>query len=195
NGGLLLGADGNFYGTTRFGGTKNLGTVFKITPAGVLTTLHNFDGTDGSEPRPGLVLGKNGKFYGTTCGFNPPWTAYSITSAGAFKTINKTSDVRIAACTSGPLTLGNDGKLYGAAMSGGETEQGAIFSLTAAGALKVIHAFSGTDGAGPFAGVIQGSDGLLYGTTDGGGTGEGVIFKMSTGGKITLLHQFEPVGG
>src|SRR5581483_11118519 len=55
---LAQGRDGNFYGTTRFGGTNNLGTVFKITAAGTLTTLYSFSGTDGSEPRPGLVQGK-----------------------------------------------------------------------------------------------------------------------------------------
>jgi len=191
DGGLVLGTDGNFYGTTRFGGANNLGTVFKITPAGVLTTLHSFAGTDGSEPRPGLVQGKNGSFYGTTCGFNPPWTAYSITSSGKFKTINGTNDVRIAACSGGPLTLASDGNLYGTAMAGGVTEQGAVFRLTPAGKLKVIWGFDGTHGSAPFASLVQANDGFLYGTTDGGGSGvDGVAFKVSTNGKYTLLHEF-----
>jgi uncharacterized repeat protein (TIGR03803 family) len=191
HGGLILAPDGNFYGTTRFGGTSNLGTVFKITPAGTLTTLHSFSGSDGSEPRPGLVQGKNGSFYGTTCGFNPPWTAYSITSSGRFKTINSTNDVRVAACSGGPLILGNDGSLYGTAMAGGVTGQGIVFRLTPAGALKAIWSFDGTHGVGPFAPVVQGNDGLLYGTTDGGGSGGfGVVFKVSTKGKFTTLHEF-----
>ena len=191
DGGLVLGTDGNFYGTTRFGGANNLGTVFKITPAGVLTTLHSFAGTDGSEPRPGLVQGKNGSFYGTTCGFNPPWTAYSITSSGKFKTINGTNDVRVAACSGGHLALGSDGNLYGTAISGGVTEQGAVFRLSPAGKLKVIWGFDGTHGSAPFAPVVQATDGFLYGTTAGGGSGvDGVAFKVSTNGKYTLLHEF-----
>ncbi len=191
DGGLFLGTDGNFYGTTRFGGASNLGTVFKITPAGVLTTLHSFSGSDGSEPRPGVVLGKNGSFYGSTCGFNPPWTAYSITASGKFKTINATNDVRVAACSGGPLMLADDGNLYGTAMSGGVNTLGAVFRLSSAGALKVIWSgdFShGDDLVGP---VTQGNDGFLYGTAAAGGSGGfGVIFKLSTKGKFTMLHEF-----
>ena len=69
--GLVQGPDGNFYGTTQAGGasancTNGCGTVFKITAAGTLTTLHSFDGTDGSGPEGGLVLATDGNFYGTT---------------------------------------------------------------------------------------------------------------------------------
>ena len=58
--------DGNFYGTTAAGGANGNGTVFKITPSGTLTTLHSFDGTDGSNPIAGLVQATDGNFYGTT---------------------------------------------------------------------------------------------------------------------------------
>lgn len=191
DGGLILGTDGNFYGTTRFGGANNFGTVFKITPAGVLTTLHSFSGTDGSEPRPGLVQGKGTIFYGTTCGFNPPWTAYSITSSGTFKTINSTSDISIAACSSAPLLLGNDGNLYGTTMSGGTTQQGTVFRMTPAGVLTNIWSGNFTNGSDLMGPVVQGNDGLLYGTASANGPGaDGVVFKLTTGGKYTLLHAF-----
>ncbi len=191
DGGLILGTDGNFYGTTRFGGASNLGTVFKITPAGVLTTLHSFSGSDGSEPRPGLVQGKNGIFYGTTCGFNSPWTAYSITASGVFKTINSTSNVQIAACSSAPLLLGNDGNLYGTTMAGGVTEQGTVFRLTPTGTLTNIWSGDFTNGSNLVGPVVQGNDGLLYGTTSANGpVGFGVVFKLTTGGKYTILHAF-----
>ena len=80
-GGLLLGADGKFYGTTGAGGVYGDGTVFKITREGTLTTLHSFDGTDGSEPDDGLLLGADGKFYGTTLygGANGYGTVFSLT--------------------------------------------------------------------------------------------------------------------
>jgi uncharacterized repeat protein (TIGR03803 family) len=62
----IQGTDGNFYGTTYLGGSKELGTVFKITPSGTVTTLHTFGGPDGSQPLAGLVQATNGDFYGTT---------------------------------------------------------------------------------------------------------------------------------
>jgi uncharacterized repeat protein (TIGR03803 family) len=64
--GVILGSDGNLYGTTYYGGTYNEGTVFRITPAGVLTTLHSFDGTDGYDPIGVMFQATNGVFYGQT---------------------------------------------------------------------------------------------------------------------------------
>jgi uncharacterized repeat protein (TIGR03803 family) len=87
--GLVQGTDGNFYGTTQAGGssgncTNGCGTVFKITAAGTLTTLHSFDGTDGSGSEGGLVLGTDGNFYGTTYagGANGDGTVFKITRRG-----------------------------------------------------------------------------------------------------------------
>jgi uncharacterized repeat protein (TIGR03803 family) len=65
---LIQATDGNFYGTTGAGGSSNDGTVFKMTPAGVLTTLHSFDGSDGAGPAAELVQATAGNFYGTTNG-------------------------------------------------------------------------------------------------------------------------------
>src|ERR1700722_14946013 len=62
---IIQAADGNFYGVTRFGGANNLGTVFKITPTGTLTTLYSFaGGADGDFPESGLIQGGDGNFYG-----------------------------------------------------------------------------------------------------------------------------------
>jgi uncharacterized repeat protein (TIGR03803 family) len=65
-GALVQGVDGNFCGTTVAGGTTNVGTAFKITPSGTLTSLHSFDKTDGLYPFAGLLLASDGNFYGTT---------------------------------------------------------------------------------------------------------------------------------
>jgi uncharacterized repeat protein (TIGR03803 family) len=186
-GGLTLGTDGNFYGTTTLGGANNLGTVFKITPTGKLTTLHSFDGTDGSSPYGGLVQGKNGSFYGTTCGFNQPWTAFSITSTGSFKNLNSA----MPPCSFGNLILGNDGNFYGTGNAAGLYDMGAVFRMTPTGSVQILYSFDGPHGENPNSAVVQGNDGFFYGTTRAGGAGEfGVVFKLSTSGKLTLLHQF-----
>src|SRR6516162_6779292 len=64
--GLTLGPDGNFYGTTRDGGTNNAGTIFRLTANGVFTSLFAFNTTNGSAPQAGLALGTDGSIYGTT---------------------------------------------------------------------------------------------------------------------------------
>jgi uncharacterized repeat protein (TIGR03803 family) len=78
--GIILGSDGNFYGTTYYGGTHNEGTVFKVTPAGVLTTLHSFDGTDGYDQIGVLFQATNGVLYGQTYmgGSNGDGTIFSL---------------------------------------------------------------------------------------------------------------------
>src|SRR5579862_9483381 len=63
-GALVLGTDGNFYGTAQNGGANGVGVVFKITPGGAYSVLHNFSGTDGSYPDAGLALGSDKNFYG-----------------------------------------------------------------------------------------------------------------------------------
>jgi uncharacterized repeat protein (TIGR03803 family) len=64
--GLVLGRDGYFYGSTERGGEDNLGTIFRMTPNGVLTMLFSFSGTDGKYPKERLIEGNDGNFYGTT---------------------------------------------------------------------------------------------------------------------------------
>ena len=64
--GLVQGSDGNFYGTTYYGGANNEGTVFKITPSGTLTVLHSFREADGRTPEGALIQASDGNFYGTT---------------------------------------------------------------------------------------------------------------------------------
>jgi uncharacterized repeat protein (TIGR03803 family) len=88
--GLVLGTDGNFYGTTSGGGANGYGTVFKITPAGMLATLYSFNGTDVGNPEAGLVLGTDGNFFGTTTngGTGSFGTVFTITPAGTLTTLH-----------------------------------------------------------------------------------------------------------
>jgi uncharacterized repeat protein (TIGR03803 family) len=173
--GLVQGADGNFYGTTQFGGAigprchqpfgqEGCGTIFKITPSGTLTTLYSFcpksKCTDGNEPVAGLVQGPDGNFYGTT--------------------------------------------IYGGA-SGSvcrpkrQEDCGTVFKITPRGKLTTLHSFALTDGYKPYAGLVQGTDGNFYGTTIAGGANvgdyQGTIFKITASGTLTLLHSFGDTGG
>src|SRR5579862_5587709 len=161
---LLQGSDGNFYGTTYQGGDLTCGapygcgTVFRVTPAGTLTTLHNFETKDGTHPEAGLVLGSDGNFYGTTNGggeiscMSICGTIFKITPAGALTTIyNFCSLTNCAdgAQPQGALIQGADGNFYGTTTVGGDTSCnapfgcGTIFVVTSTGSLKTIHAFPG----------------------------------------------------
>ena len=81
---MIVGADGNFYGTTATGGLYNGGTLFQITPAGVQTILHHFSPADGTVPSTSLIQGTDGNFYGATSseGANNSGTVFQVTAAG-----------------------------------------------------------------------------------------------------------------
>jgi len=204
--GLLLGRDGNFYGTTtRFGGS-GLGTFFKITPSGALTTLYSFSGSDGFQPYGALVQGSDGAFYGTANGggANAFGSIFKITSAGALTTLysfsarNAQGNNTDGAYPDAGLTVGSDGNFYGTANSGGAFGNGTVFKITPAGVFTALYSFGvGTnDGASPSGALVQGSDGNLYGTTTGGGANVfGALFRITTSGVLTTLHSFTGADG
>ncbi len=205
---LIQGADGNFYGTTSYGGTYNLGTVFKITPTGVETVLYSFGGgTDGANPYAGLIQGTDGNIYGTTSfgGTNNRGTVFKITSAGVEAVLYSFG----ASSTDGAypqaaLIQGTDGDFYGTTAYGGTNYWGTVFKITPAGVETVLYSFfgSGTYGMQPRAGLVQGTDGNFYGTTECGGTyvgsyngygscaRGGTVFKITPAGVETVLHSF-----
>src|SRR5579872_567079 len=191
--GLLLGLDGNFYGTTGYGGANNFyGTVFKITPKGVLTTLHAFDSTDGASCVAALIQASNGIFYGTTesGGANGYGTVFKMTSNGTVTTLHS-FDSSDGAYPMGSLYQGTDGNFYGTTYQGGADRLGTVFKITPTGTFTSLHSFSGypSDGTEPYAGLVQAANGSFYGTTWEGGTEDfGSIFKMTSTGTVTLLH-------
>lgn len=198
--GLIQGTDGNFYGTTYYGGPSNnctdgCGTVFKITAQGVLTTLHNFDDTDGSGPQAGLVQGIDGKFYGTTFngGAHSIGTVFKISAKGGLTTLYSFDDTDGSAPFSG-LIQGRDGNFYGTTENGGLYGDGTVFKITAKGALTTLHSFDNSDGSNA-AGLVQGTDGNFYGTTQGGGLDWGTVFQMTANGVVTTLHRFDDSDG
>lgn len=207
--GLALGIDGNFYGTTQFGGAATgtvapcgefgCGTAFKITPEGKLTTLHSFDYTDGYSPEALLLQATDGDFYGTTPmgGEFGAGTVFKITPEGELTTLHSfcTQVNNEENCTDGNdstagLVQATDGDFYGTTTAGGAHGYGSIFKITPEGALTTLHSFcaglnvegSCIDGSAPSAALIQATNGTLYGTTSTGGAhGDGTIFSLSVG--------------
>jgi uncharacterized repeat protein (TIGR03803 family) len=191
----IQGSDGNFYGTTDFGGATSQGTFYKITSSGAYTMLYAFDGTHGSNPVGQLVQGSDGNFYGTTelGGTNSNGVVYKITSSGKITVIYNFDGSIHGGLPVSPLVQGNDGNFYGTTLSYGTGTGGVIFKITAAGHLTVLHNLNGsTDGARPFGGLVQATDGKFYGTTtSGGSTGGGTIYKITPAGAFSVLYNFD----
>jgi len=186
---LVQGLGGNLWGTTYYGGSDNLGTVFKITPTGVLTGVHSFKGSDGSYPAAGLVLGTDGNLYGTTVngGAYGRGTVFKITASGVLMTLHS-FDLTDGAYPSTSLVQGTDGNFYGTANNGGAEVYGTAFKITPGGTFKLLHAFDNSN-AYPN-GLVKGADGNFYGTTSEGGLAVGTVFKMSPAGALTTLYKF-----
>jgi uncharacterized repeat protein (TIGR03803 family) len=181
--GLVLGTDGNFYGTTTLDGANFSGTIFKVSSKGTFSTLYSFTGFGGPAPPP--IQGADGNFYGTFYGNEN--TAYKITPSGAFTSLGPTPGGSTA-----PLLLATDGNFYGTTMNGGTQDLGTIFRMTPDGISTIIFDnFSYRNGAVPYAPIMQASDGNFYGTTYRAGVNkDGVAFVMKPTGAFHVLHSF-----
>jgi uncharacterized repeat protein (TIGR03803 family) len=186
-GGLVQGANGNFYGTTSYGGVNDAGSIFEITTGGELTTLHSFASeagdADGDGPSAGLVLANNGNFYGTAGGggAHNQGTVFEMTPAGTLTTLHSFDGTDGAGPVSGLIQAANR-NLYGVTPYGGAYSDGTIFEITLSGVLTDLHDFDSHHGEGsvPWPALVQGMDGALYGTTLAHGTsGDGTVFKFS----------------
>ena len=214
---LLQAANGDFYGTTDAGGANGVGTVFKITPGGLVTTLYSFCSqsgcTDGEYPKGGLVQATNGDFYGTTAagGASGSGTVFKITPSG--KLTRLYSFCSQSNCTDGGgpyagLVQATNGDFYGTTDGfGANGNYGTIFKITPGGTLTTLYSFCGqsgcTDGEYTYAGLVQAANGDFYGTTSQGGAGSncpytwgcGTVFKITPGGTLTTLHRFNGTDG
>jgi uncharacterized repeat protein (TIGR03803 family) len=143
---LIQSTDGNLYGTTSGGGANgNLGTIFKITPAGKLTTLFSFDSVHGTSPDASLIQGKDGNFYGSARlgGLYGHGVIFKMNSTGRLTVLHNFCPVAGCADGSSPntaLVQGSDGNFYGVASDGG-TSYGTLFKMTPAGTFTVLHTF------------------------------------------------------
>jgi uncharacterized repeat protein (TIGR03803 family) len=211
--GLVQGSDGYFYGTTAGGGSNDIanggdGTVFRISPSGRETTLYSFGSspTDGVGPAAGLVQGRHGYFYGTTTGggANNYGTVFRISASGTYTSLYSFgSSLNDGVYPYDVLVQGSDGNLYGTTYYGGSNNianlgDGTVFRISPSGTYTTLYSFgsSPTDGANPYAGLVQGCDGNLYGTTLFGGSnniasgGDGTVFRISASGREKTLYSF-----
>ena len=208
-GNLVAGNDGNFYGTTSFGGFEYIssdygsgfgnGTVFQITPQGELETIYVFAGADDGQHPVSLIKGTDGNFYGIA-GFgvnNYGGSVFRITPAGELTTIYTTID----SSALGPLVQDDSGNFYGVASGGGiysgasgAGKYGSIFRLTLAGVYTTLYTFTGgSDGTADY-GLTLGSDGNFYSVSVGGANDNGTIYQITPQGAFTTLYTFSSTG-
>jgi uncharacterized repeat protein (TIGR03803 family) len=232
--GLVLATNGYLYGTTGFQGINGGGTIFKMTPAGELTTLYNFcnipscgddqpSDANGFYPTAGLMQASNGDLYGTTVGggvyggtsYNNAGTIFKISPGGEFATlysfcaqVNADGNCTDGSDPSSVLVQASNGNIYGTTGAGGANGFGTIFEITTNGTFKfkTLYTFCsqsgcadggyGADQFAPKPGLIQATDGNLYGTTSyygansGDTIGYGTIFEFTPGGTLTTLYSF-----
>jgi uncharacterized repeat protein (TIGR03803 family) len=205
---LVQGTDGNFYGNTASGGNNgsDAGVIFKITPAGTLTVLYNFDGlANGGLPFGPLVQGSDGNFYGTTLSSTgPTGIVFKITPTGSFTVLHTMNGTTDGESPYAGLVQATDGNFYGVNSGGGSNGVGTIFKISPKGSYSVLYNFDGTTGSTPDVTPFQLTNGVVYGDARSGGTGNvtcsagscGVFYGLSAGLRpfVSLLPYSGKVG-
>ncbi len=172
----------------------------------IFTTLYSFGGYDGAQPSSALVQGTNGELYGTTAGClpeTPCGTVFRISPVGAFTSLYQFCSQ--PGCADGynaiaGLALATNGNFYGTTFYGGLHGQygGTVYEISPQGAFTSLYSFCAetagtvcTDGQNPMGGLVQATNGYLYGTTTfGGATNSGTIFRIAPAGGLTKLYDF-----
>lgn len=201
---LLMATDGNFYGTSQYGGTYNQGTFFRLSVKGKLTIIHSFDGsTEGSIPIGSLMQAADGKFYGTTSagGSFSQGIVYQIASDGTYNVLHNFQDATEGSGSVSGLVQASDNFLYSVMPLGGAYGYGTLYRINTTGTkFKVLHTFKYGSGAYPTSTPTLYTDGTIYGLTTNGGTQEnganGVLFSLTNGLRpfVALQLWAGPVG-
>ena len=199
-GSLVRDTAGNLYGTTLGGGGWNAGVVFKLSPGGRETVLHDFNDivTDGSNPQDGLIQDAAGNLYGTTVygGVDNAGIIFEVTPTGTESVLHSFLGPPTdgAYPQGGKLVRDSAGNLYGALTVGGAYNHGAVFRLSTTATETVLLNFLGAkEGTFPLDGLTRDPAGNLYGTAAGGSAqcnNCGIIFKLTTAGHEFILHSF-----
>jgi uncharacterized repeat protein (TIGR03803 family) len=202
--GLAQGTDGNFYGTTATGGGAGLGTIFRMTPQGLVSIIYRFSSqnlyADGANPTCGMILASDGNFYGTTSrGSLSQGTVFRIgmgTGPGFLHLFGTASGpAHDGTVPMGSLVQNLDGKLYGTTSAGGTAGKGTVFQLGLDGTYQILHNFGDGSVAGdaisPAVGLVRDAQGNLYGTSfHGGSYNQGAVYKIDTQFRLSILYSF-----
>jgi uncharacterized repeat protein (TIGR03803 family) len=212
-GGLVLAADGNYYGTRAGGGAFGAGSVFRMTPDGVVTAIYDFrGGAEGGHPNSPLTLGPDGTLVGLMAiesGDSYVSASFRLSRDGsAYQLLHRFDPVTEGRDSDpGRILLARDGNFYGTLSFDETRRSGAVYRMTPEGTVTILHGFTGSpDGQRPLA-LVQGPDGGFFGVTAGGGAcsgrpgeycgpgfgGGGTLFYMTPAGAVTILHSF-PLG-
>jgi uncharacterized repeat protein (TIGR03803 family) len=209
----IQGVDGNFYGTTEYGIT-GAGSVYKMTPTGVLTTLHNFVIRGQGAYPSALLQATDGNFYGTTLGGDTGpcngqcGVIFKLTAAGQFTVLHNFANTD-GSHPYGPIIQASDGNFYGTTRYGGLNGEGVVYKITPAGLYKVLYNFTAAGGAGaqPTAGLVQATDGKFYGAVPvltshdilyqitSAGTYKNVYTSTSATGVFPFVSMFQNTNG
>jgi len=223
DGGLVVDAKGNVYGTTMAGGIENsgcgnagsCGTIFKISSEGDESVLYRFCSeekcADGGEPTGGMQIDSEGNLYGTTAGGGTHLhgTVFKFSVSGGYKVLYDfcaDADCTDGAGPEGSLALDSKGNLYGPTLTGGVACSsssaegcGTLFTITTADkGFSVLHSFGSlVTGIEPEGGVVVDASDNVFGTTAFGGAHEvyGTIFEYNKAKGFTLLHSFDGADG
>jgi uncharacterized repeat protein (TIGR03803 family) len=207
--GLVEDSSGDFFGTTRSGGSSGIGTVFEVRAGtGAVTTLASFNGANGAGPfDAGVVEDSNGDLFGTTAYGGSGWNGSQYSGDGTvFELKAGSSAVTTLACFNGTngatpyagLVQDGNGNLFGTTSAGGASGSGTVFEVKAgSNAVTTIASFNGENGESPWGGLIEDSSGDLFGTTfEGGVNGEGTLFEINAGSSaVTTLASFNQTDG
>jgi uncharacterized repeat protein (TIGR03803 family) len=192
-------SDGNLYGTTVNSDLDS--TIYKYTLSGDFNTIYQF--SDATIVAP-LIQASDGFLYGTTA--NGGWahcgTIFKMSTAGALlQSAPFLCNAAGSGPAGGPLLQALDGNFYGITELGGFRNGGTIFKMTPDFKISILYTFMGKspgtkDGSAPTAGLIQATDGNLYGATAAGGVdGMGTLYRISTSGQYQLLYSFNGAAG
>ena len=201
-GALIVGHDGELYGTTLMGGSSDRGTVYRISTAGVHTLLYSFPSLSafgslgtatnatGANPRAGLLLASDGNYYGTAYQGGPDGmgTVFRMTPAGVVSVFHSfKGPSRDGGFPLSSVAQDAQGNFYGTTQNGGALDVGAAWRISGSGVFSLLHGFvdSSVDGSNPHATLLP-ANGSIYGASFNGPTGEGTVFKLDTGSSGTL---------
>jgi uncharacterized repeat protein (TIGR03803 family) len=202
---LFEGADGSLYGTTfytpSFGIVTKPGQIFRISPTGEFATI-----LSAYYLRAGVIQARDGRLYGTVSGPSTPFpspfpTPGSVLRFRADGTAGQRFELPEVLTPVAELVEIDDGSLYGTAIGSADRppalRHGTIFRFDpATDSFTTRYRFNGPDGSDPVAPLIQGTDGLIYGTTlNGGAYGLGTVFSLDSADTLTTVHHFAGADG